>query len=81
MALARIRLIVLRNDTDSPFPKHIVPNDFVAFLRAHTHVPAAYAAIAAVAIIRADLNGQFALERARAVMIACVLRMLHFHTP
>ena len=76
MALARTRLLVLRNDTDNPFPIHVAPNDFVAFLRAHTHVPATYAAMAAVAIIRAGLNGQFALERARAAaaMIACVLR-------
>ena len=63
------------------FPKHIIPHDFVAFLRAHTRVPAAYAAMAAVAIVRAGLGGQFALERARAAMIACVLRTLHFHTP
>jgi hypothetical protein len=82
VALARTRLLVLRKDTDNPFPKHIVPHNVVAFLRAHTHVPAAYAAMAAVAIIRAGLNGQFALERARrAAMIACVLRMLHFRTP
>ena len=38
-------------------------------------------AMAAVAIIRTGLNGQFTLERARAAMIAGVLRMLHFHTP
>ena len=81
VALARTRLLVLRNGTDNPFPKHVVPHNFVAFLRAHTHVPAAYAATAAVMIIRAGLNGQFTLERARAAMIACVLRMLHFHTP
>ena len=37
--------------------------------------------MAAVAIFRAGLNGQSTLERARAAMIACVLRMLHFHTP
>ena len=49
----------------NPFPKHSVPHDFVAFLRAHTRVPAAYAAMAAVAIIRAGLGGQFTLERAR----------------
>ena len=48
---------------------------------AHTRVPAAYAAMAAVAVIRAGLGGQFTLERARAAMIACVLRALHFHTP
>ena len=72
---------MLRNDTNNPFPKHITPHDFVVFLRAHTHVPAAYAAMAAVAVVRAGLGGQFALERARAVVIACVLRMLHFHTP
>ena len=81
VALARRRLLVLRNDMDNPFPKHIIPHDFVVFLRAHTHVPAAYAAMAAVAIVRAGLGGQFALERARAAVIACVLRMLHFHTP
>ena len=81
VALAQTRLLVLRNDTDNPFPKHVVPHDFVAFLRAHTHVPAAYAATAAVTIIRAGLNGQFTFERARAAMIACVLRMLNFHTP
>ena len=40
-----------------------------------------YAAMAAVAVIRAGLSGHFALERARAAMIACVLRMLHFHAP
>ena len=83
VALARRRLLVLRNDTDTPFPKHTIPHDFVAFLRAHTHVPAAYAATAAVAIVRAGLGGQFALECARAAlaMIACVLRILHFHAP
>ena len=37
--------------------------------------------MAAVAIIRAGRNGQFTLECARAAMVACVLRMLHFHTP
>ena len=39
--------------------------------------------MAAVAIVRAGLGGQFALERARAAMtmIACVIRALHFHTP
>ena len=81
VALVRTRLLVLRNDTDNPFPKHAVSHDFAAFLRAHTHVPAAYAAMAAVAIICAGLNGQFTLERARAAIIACVLRMLHFHIP
>ena len=62
-------------------PKHIVPRDFVAFLRARTYVPASYAATAAVAIIRAGLSGQFALERAQAAMLVCALRALHFHTP
>ena len=47
---------------------------------AQTAHPPAHAAMAAVAIIRAGLNGQFTLERARAAMIAGVLRMLHFHT-
>ena len=37
--------------------------------------------MAAVAVVRAGLGGQFTLERARAAMIACVLRALHFHTP
>ena len=80
-AQARNRLLTLRNDTSNPFPKHIIPHEFVAFLRARTHVPAAYAATAAVAIVRAGLHGQFTLERARAAMIAYVLRILHFHTP
>ena len=60
---------------------HVVPRDFVDFLRARTHVPASYAATAAAAIIRAGLGGQFTLERARAAMLAHVLRVLHFHTP
>ena len=81
VALARRRLLLLRSDTDNPFPKHIIPHGFFAFLRAHTRFPADYAAMAAVATVRAGLGGQFALERARAAMIACVLRMLHFHTP
>ena len=81
VAQARRRLLMLRNDADNPSPKHIVPHDFVAFLPVHTCVPAAYAAMAAVAIIRAGLGGQFTLERARAAMIACVLRALHFHIP
>ena len=34
-----------------------------------------------MAVVRAGLGGQFTLERARAAMIACVLRALHFHTP
>ena len=81
VATARRRLLALRSDTDNPFPKHIVPRDFVAFLRAHTHVSATYVAMAAVAVVRAGLGGQFTFERARAAMIACVLRALHFHTP
>ena len=80
-AQARNRLLALRNDTSNPFPKHIIPHEFVAFLRARTHVPAAYAATAAMAIVRAGLHGQFTLERSRAAMIAYVLRILHFHTP
>ena len=43
VALARTRLLALRKDTDNPFPKHVVPHDSVAFLRAQTtHVPATY---------------------------------------
>ena len=38
-------------------------------------------AVVVAIIIRVGLNGQFALERARAAMVACVLCMLNFHTP
>ena len=41
-------MLMLRNDADNPFPKHIVPHDFVAFLRSHTRIPAAYAAMGCV---------------------------------
>ena len=81
VAKARRRLLMLRSDTENPFPKHVFPQDFVAFLRAHTRAPATHVAMAAVAVVRAGLGGQFTLERARAAMIACVLRALHFHTP
>ena len=81
MAKARRQLLALHDDRENPFPKHVVPRDFVDFLRARTHIPATYAATAAAAIIRAGLGGQFALERARAAMLAHVLRVLHFHTP
>ena len=78
---ARRQLLAFRDDRDHPFPKHVVPRDFVDFLRARTRVPASYAATAAAAIVRAGLGGQFTLERARAAMLAQVLRVLHFHTP
>ena len=81
MAKARGQLLALHDDRENPFPKHAVPRDFVDFLRARTHIPASYAATAAAAIIRAGLGGQFTLERARAAMIAHVLRALHFHAP
>ena len=81
MATARRQLFVLHDDVEHPFPKHVIHRDFVGFLRAQTHVPAPYAAMAAVAIVRAGLGGQFTLERARAAMLAYVLRTLHFHTP
>ena len=81
MAKARRQLLAFRDDRDHPFPKHVVPRDFVDFLRARTRVPASYAATAAAAIVRAGLGGQFTLERARAAMLAQVLRVLHFHTP
>ena len=53
MAQIRLRLLALRNDLDSPFPKQVAPQDFAVFLRAQTRVPASYAAMVAVAIIRA----------------------------
>ena len=81
MAKARRQLLALRDDREHPFPKHVVPRDFVDFLRARTHIPASYAATAAAAIVRAGLGGQSTLERARAAMLAHVLRVLHFHTP
>ena len=81
MAKARRQLLAFRDDRDHPFPKHVAPRDFVDFLRARTRVPASYAATAAAAIARAGLGGQFTLERARAAMLAQVLRVLHFHTP
>ena len=81
MAKARRQLLTLHDDRENLFPKHIVLRDFVDFLRARTHVPASYAATAAAAIIRAGLGGQFELERARAAVLAHVLRVLHFHTP
>ena len=34
-----------------------------------------------MAVVRAGLGGQLTLERARAAMLAYVLRTLHFHTP
>ena len=74
MAKARRQLLALRDDRENPFPKHIVPRDFVDFLRARTHVPASYAAAAAAAIIRAGLGGRFTLERARAAILAYVLK-------
>ena len=81
MAKARRQLLALRDDRENPFPKHVVLRDFVDFLRARTHVLASYAAAATAAIIRAGLSGQLTLERARAAMLAYVLRVLHFHTP
>ena len=80
VAKARRQLLALHDDRENPFPKHVVPRGFVDFLRAWTHIPASYAATAAAAIIRAGLGGQFALERARAAMLAHVLRALHFRT-
>ena len=81
VAKARRRLLALQNDREHPFPKHVIPHDLVGFLRARTRVPASYAATAAAAVVRAGLGGQFTLERARAAMLAHVLRVLHFHTP
>ena len=81
MAKARRQLLALRDDRERPFPKHVIPRDFVDFLRARTRVPAPYAATAAAAVVRAGLGGQFTLERARAAMLAHVLRVLHFQTP
>ena len=48
MAKARRQLLTLHDDRENPFPKHVVPRDFVDFLGARTHVPASYAATAAV---------------------------------
>ena len=85
MAKSRRQLLALRDDVENPLPKHVIPRDFVDFLRARTHVPAsyAYATMAAAAIVRAaGLGGKFTLlEHARAAVLACVLRTLHFHTP
>ena len=64
MAKARRQLLALHDGRENPFPKHVVPRNFVDALRARTHVPASYAAAAAAAIIRAGLGGQFTLERA-----------------
>jgi hypothetical protein len=81
IAKLRRQLLAFRGNVDNPFPKHVIPRGFVDFLRERTHVPASYAATTAAAIIRAGLDEKFTLERARAAMLAYVLRVLHFYTP
>ena len=79
MAKSRRQLLALRGDVENPFTKHVIPRDFVDFLRARTHVPASYAhaAMAAAAIVRAaglHVGGKYTLlaPRTRPRGYACV---------
>ena len=78
IANARRALLAIRDGP--PFPKHIIPHEFVVYLRERTHTPAIRASMAAVVVIRADLGGQFILERAKSSMVACALRLIGFQT-
>ena len=78
IANARRALLAIRDGP--PFPKHIIPHEFVVYLRERTHTPAIRASMAAVVVIRAGLGGQFILERAKSSMMACALRLIGFQT-
>ena len=79
IANARRALLAIRDGP--PFPKHIIPHEFVVYLRERTHTPAIRASMAAAVVIRAGLGGQFILERAKSsIMMACALRLIGFQT-
>ena len=80
IANARRALLAIREGPS--FPKHIIPHEFVTYLRERTHAPAVRASMAAVVVIRAGLGGggEFILERAKSSVMACALRLIGFQT-
>ena len=78
IANARRALLAIQDGPSSP--KHIIPREFVVYLRERTRTPALRASMAAVVVIRAGLGGQFILERVKSFMMACALRLIGFQT-